>query len=459
MCQQKAEMGKCRFWLLMWGLGLAGQLCWNIENQWFNTFVYAKIAKDSNIVTLMVITSALVTTFATFFFGTLSDRLGTRRRFVCIGYIVWGVATIAFGMTEFIGSGNVSNGSKLSILAAVLVILADDVMSFFGSMGNDSGYNAWSNDMTTNKNRGQVGAVLAVLPVIGTIVGTVLGGLLIGADDNYQFLFWTMGLFVIAIGVLSLLFMRDAPQLKAHRDGSFWHQFLSVFNFKKFFAQKELVLASATAVIFFIPFNIYFVHMGNWIIHRMGFTADNMGLIQGIGLIAAMPLAACAIPLINKNKTPLVAASAVMLNIIGMWVLYLFAKPGMVDTGTIFATENIPLLLGVFLAGAGYILIAQAMTMWVKQLYPEDNRGQFEGIRVMAFTLIPMIVGTLIGNVIIKNGAGTVINDYGITENIPTEDIYLWAAILLMFTFIPLFFAARHYHARVKAAKEAKTES
>ena len=38
-----------RLWSLVWGLGIAGQLCWNIENQWFNTFVYAKIAKDPTI--------------------------------------------------------------------------------------------------------------------------------------------------------------------------------------------------------------------------------------------------------------------------------------------------------------------------------------------------------------------------------------------------------------------------
>ena len=118
------NMGKGRFWLLMWGLGLAGQLCWNIENQWFNTFVYAKIAKDSTIVTWMVISSALVTTCSTFLFGTLSDRLGTRRRFVSIGYIAWGVFTILFGLTEFLGGGRVGTGAKISIWAAVLVLLA-----------------------------------------------------------------------------------------------------------------------------------------------------------------------------------------------------------------------------------------------------------------------------------------------------------------------------------------------
>ena len=29
-------------------LGFAGQLCWNMENQWFNTYVYAKIFKSKS---------------------------------------------------------------------------------------------------------------------------------------------------------------------------------------------------------------------------------------------------------------------------------------------------------------------------------------------------------------------------------------------------------------------------
>ena len=46
----KTKASGLQFWLLVWGLGIAGQLCWNIENQWFNTFVYAKIAKDPTII-------------------------------------------------------------------------------------------------------------------------------------------------------------------------------------------------------------------------------------------------------------------------------------------------------------------------------------------------------------------------------------------------------------------------
>lgn len=452
--KQRTKQGNAGFWTLMWGLGLAGQLCWNMENQWFNTFVYAKIAKDSSIVTWMVITSALITTISTFVFGTLSDRTGSRRRFVSIGYIVWGVGTILFGCTEFIAGGSVGAAGKAAAWAAVLVVLADDVMSFFGSMANDAGFNAWSNDMTNDKNRGQVGAVLAVQPVIGTIAGTVLGGLLIGANDNYQRLFWCMGLFVIGSGVCSLLFLRDAPALRPNNNGTLRNQLSQIFYFKGFLAQKELVLACVTTTLFFIPFNIYFVHMGNWMIYRMGFTPDSMGIVQGLGLVLAMLFVVPGIALINKKRIPLAAGAAVVLNLAGLWAMVLFVQPGSVNPEQVFSLANVPLLCAVFLVGAGYVLVTQSMTVWVKQLYPEESRGQFEGVRVLFFTLLPMFVGTLLGNLIVKNGAGTVKNSYGITENIPTEAIYLWAAVLVVFTFVPLFFAARLYRKRVARSAE-----
>ncbi len=70
------------FWLLIWLLGLAGQLCWNMENQWFNTFVYAKIAKDPTIISWMLAISAAATTVSTFLFGCVSDRKGNRKTLV-----------------------------------------------------------------------------------------------------------------------------------------------------------------------------------------------------------------------------------------------------------------------------------------------------------------------------------------------------------------------------------------
>ena len=95
-------------WALIWVLGMAGQICWNIENSWFNTFVYRKIAPDPSIVAWMVGVSAVVSTFCTFLIGTASDRLGRRRPFIAFGYILWGVFTIGFGGTELLPDGKAS---------------------------------------------------------------------------------------------------------------------------------------------------------------------------------------------------------------------------------------------------------------------------------------------------------------------------------------------------------------
>ena len=462
---QQKKLSGIRFWALLWGMGLAGQLCWNMENQWFNTFVYAKISGDVNIVTWMVIVSALVTTFSTFIFGTMSDRLGKRKVFVCLGYIIWGCATILFGLTEY---ARVSGIGVLVSLSGFLVVLTDAIMSFFGSMGCDCGYSVWVNDYTDDSNKGQVGAVLAVVPVIGTVVGTVVGGILVnvgnptvGTDtydpskDNYQLLFWVMGIFVIAVGFISLFFVQDKEGLKPHKEGSFCRQLMAGVQLRTLNKNphfKEMMLACLVTCAFFIPFNFYFTHMGNWLIYDIGFTATNMGLVDGISLLFAALMTVPFSKLINKEKIPFVVFLAVLINALGLFLTFLFVKsPESVNGEILLSAKNIPAFFCVIIVGTGYVLIVQACTIWVKCLFPEENRGQLEGIRVMFFTLIPMFIGTLVGNVIIRKTPQTDLkyDVYGHVIDVPQENLFLIAGFMVLITLVPLYFAAKEYKKRV----------
>ncbi|HPG92899.1 MAG TPA: MFS transporter, partial [Clostridia bacterium] len=164
-------------WLLIWGLGLAGQLCWCVENNWFANYLGREFGYNPGIITAMTICSALATTFATFLFGTWSDRKGTRKPFVAFGYIAWGLFTIVYGLTHLYSQSIYGN----VVAIGLVIVLTDTVMSFFGSAGNDSGFNAWCSDMLSDGNRGQIGATLAVQPVLGTLIGTVVGGAIIEA--------------------------------------------------------------------------------------------------------------------------------------------------------------------------------------------------------------------------------------------------------------------------------------
>ena len=117
----------------------------------------------------------------------------------------------------------------------------------------------------------------------------------------------------------------------------------------------------------------------------------------------------------------------------------------------IFSSENIPLFVCVFLVGTGYVLITQCGMVWIRGLFPEESRGQLEGVRVIAFTLIPMLLGTLTGNAIIKNTPQDVLryDIYGHVIDVPQENLFLIAGFMVMITLIPLFFASRAYYKRV----------
>ncbi len=443
--KQKNEKTAFRIWLLIWGLGLAGQICWNMENQWFNTFVYAKIGKDPSIITLMLSVSALATTFATFFFGAWADRTGQRRKFIAFGYILWGVFTILFGLTEFLSK-------EAYLLVAVSVVAADAIMSFFGSMGNDAAFNAWTNDIMTNKNRGQIGAALATQPVLGTILGTVVGGMLVGENDDYMRLFLVMGGFVIIFGIISLVTMGPKDDVAPSKHGTFWQQFFSVFNFKQFVKMKELLLVNIGISVFFIGFNIFFAYIGNYIIYYLGYSPDQMGIIEAVPLVLAMLASIPVSGFINRNKHPYLCVAATIVSIIGLVILYPITKEN-VDTSSLF---NLQLWLGIFVMGMGYVTILQTTKVWTKQLYPADRKGQFEGIWILFFVLIPMVLGSALGGAVVKSSGEQFLNSVsGQMEYIPNGNIFLVGAIIIIFSLIPFALTFKEHKKRV-ALESAK---
>ena len=91
-------------------------------------------------------------------------------------------------------------------------------------------------------------------------------------------------------------------------------------------------------------------------------------------------------------------------------------------------------------------VLLQAITAWSKPLYPEDARGQFEGIRILFFVLIPMIIAPLISNPIIKR-SGEFVDENGFTEYLPTHTLLITGAVLVLLTFLPLI-PAWHLHGR-----------
>ena len=260
----KSQKGKSnkRMWILVWSLGLMGQIGWSVEGMWFNTFVYEKIDKNPSIITPMLILSALASSVSIFLLGTLSDRTGKRRTLISAGYMLWGICTIIFGLNQFMVN-------RFYILAILGVIFGDMIVSFFASMSTDVGYATWTTDIMNENNQGKIGAAIAIQCVLGSLLGNIIGGYIVGSENNYLRLFIVVGSVLFSFGVVSAYMFTKKDDVKPSKRGTFKEQFFSIFEFKNLLKQKELLWVNISVIVFFVGFDTYFPHLGNYLIHYL----------------------------------------------------------------------------------------------------------------------------------------------------------------------------------------------
>lgn len=427
---QENQKISAKNWTLIVLLGIAGQLCWSVEGSWFNNFVYDRIAQNPSIVAWMVAVSATTSTIATFLIGTWGDRAGKRRPFIAAGYILWGLFTFLYGVTEFLPKSSL-------LLAATAVVAADGIMSFFGSFGFHAGFNPWTTDISNESNRGRVGAIIAAVPIIASILSGVSGSI-IEKIDFYGF-FTLIGALVAAIGVLSLIILRDAPTLVPKRDEKgFWHQLVQIFSWKTIRENKELFFVFLYIVLFNIAFNVYFPYISIYLVNYIGLSYSLTGIVQAASLLLAVFFTIPAARFIDRGKVSKVLLGAILINIVGLVVVFAAGK------------ASLPLLcFGIFATGLGYVLNTQTLSAWVKNLLPEGSFGQFEGIRMLFAVCIPMIIGPGIATGIINAfGVPTLTN--GVAGVIPSNALFGFAALLMLTVFVPLVILI---HRRKAAAK------
>lgn len=419
-----------RNWALIWIIGMIGQLVWNVENSLFNTFVYRVAEKNAEIIIQwMVAVSATATTISTLLIGTWSDRIGRRKPFIGWGYILWGLFTIGFGATRFL---------PVMYIGAALVI-TDVFMSFCGSVGNDAGFNAWTTDITTVYNRGRLGGALAVMPVIATIVGTAGFGIIVDGIKGTPFsgigyfpFFILIGIVAMVVGLFSLLVVREGPNLKAAKNGKgYWAQFAEVFRIKEFMKNRELFWVFIVMVTYFIGFNVYFPFIMPYFEHTLGLGLGLAGIITGAGLGLAVVFTLPAARFIDRGKGSFIIILAVVVNLIGLFIIS-FAEGSQISL----------LIIGTLGAGTGYVLVLQTLTAWMKNLYPEDRRGQYEGIRLIFFVCLPMVIGPAIGTPIVTNFGKLLLID-GRYQMVPGGMLFQVSALITVLSLLPLL-GVRH---------------
>ncbi|MBO5122816.1 MAG: MFS transporter [Oscillospiraceae bacterium] len=411
-----------RFWLALTIFSLMGQVAWVVENMYFNVFIYKMFHASAADISNMVMASAITATLTTILMGTLSDKIGKRKLFICVGYILWGLSIFSFiFLREDILSKNASMMVSAATLGVSLTIILDCVMTFFGSSANDAAFNAWLTDSTDPTNRGAAEGINAMMPLVSILV--VFGGFMffdLEKASSWSAIFAIIGTVVTVVGILGFFIIKEPPVEKM--TDPYWENILYGFRPKTVKSNPALYLALLAFIIFNISIQIFMPYL--IIYYEVSLKMTNYVLIMAPAIILASVVTALWGRVYDKKGFTYSGLIAVLGLVVGYVILF-------------FTKTTVPVFIGSLFMMSGYLAGMAVFGAVIRDNTPVGKAGRLQGVRIFSQVLIPGVVGPAIGKKVLEN-ADVMVNNDGTTSFIPNENIFL-AALIAIILVLPFF--------------------
>ena len=421
-------------WFVIVLLALMGQVAWAVENNFFNLFIQDAFGASLSDVALMVSASAITATATTLLAGVWSDRVGRRKAFVVAGTLIWGLTICAFAVLQNVSEAIARDAAGAAALGIGLTIAFDCIMTFFGSLANDSAFNAWMTDITDDTNRGRVEGVNSAMPLLSMLI--VFGGamfLMIVNEDgtvtyDYPLFFTIIGGIVIATGIAAGVLMEDSHPEPRKGDGYFAEL---AYGFKPSSARGNrmlyLVLAAycvfAIAMQVIMPYYVLYLRLP----YILG---ENYVFVMAPCIIIAAVFTMFYGRLVDKRGFSFAIILPLVLFLAGCAILTV-----MVNAPGVF--------VGSMLMLSGYLGAVACFGAAIRNNTPLGHVGAYQGIRIFMVVLVPMLVGPWIGSAI-SASSGAVVG-FGVVGDgfTPSSLIFAGGAAVALLTFIVLFLIRR----------------
>ncbi len=437
-----------RTWVNILLFSFMGGVAWNVENMYFNTFLYNSIYEGASVEALngtmapttaisrMVALSAITAVLTTFIMGTLSDKMRKRKIFISVGYIAWGIITGLFG---FISRDNIAaifgltDEVKILTFTVWAVIIMDMIMTFMGSTSNDSVFNAWVTETTTPATRPKVEMSLSFIGFLamGAVMG--VGTLAQSGTVSYQVFFLGLGAIVTLCGVAGLFLLKD-PERKIETNeasSSYWSDLFYGFRPSVIKSNSRLYLVLAGMCIFSVAFQVFFPYLFVYLQYVIlpaneGLNFLSAGVIVPAVLAVAFIVAGIVL-LMKKANTDKATA-------------YIIATVCLVAGLAVLSTTTnlVGVLVGIAPTLVGYLVLTIQFGASIKDFIPVGKEGLFQGIRMIFAVLIPMVVGPFVGDLACRISAVTYIDENGVATVVPSTSMFVFSAIIAVFVFVPL---------------------
>lgn len=420
-----------KVWICILIFGLAGQLAWMVENMYFSAFIQANITKDAWATSAAVASSAVVAALATIFGGALSDRLGKRKLFVCIGYIIWGLVTALFAVF-----GNDQVEQVNITRTVVMFVIMDCIMTLFGSMSNDAAFSAWVTDVTDISNRGLVDVIISMMPIAALMI------IFVGFDGmtqngQWSLFFIVLGAVTTLIGVLGLFLFKDSKNLVPDVSNSYlknvFYGFVptNIKNNKMIYVCFIAMLFSSLSLQMWQPY----------MISLFQYTLGIKNYVIPIALIVVLSAALSVLggKFMDKYGKTKFYYPVAAIGVVGGLLCYFikFVDPANLTLKMIMLVAGGTLIMGGSMMCSGLFFASS------RDHTPKEKAGCFQGIRMVIVIMLPMVLGSLLCPAVI-NAFGTeptlemiAEGAYRVGDKVYPYELFLFSAIVAAFVFIP----------------------
>ena len=465
--KEKKGLG-LRMWLFIILVGFVGQLAWSIENIYLNSYITyinftappAERFDYSSFIAITTAASAIVATLTAITMGALTDKIGHKKYFISIGYVLWGLSTASFGIFNVNSTNKLLPIAMVSSLAAVMVIVIDCVMTFFGSTANDAAFSSYVTKNIESKYKGRVEGVLSVCPLLSLLVIFVLlNGLTTdsskGAKDaRWDLFFYLIGAVVLLMGIISFFLIPKEEETKSETS----YLKLLVVGFKPSTIKKNVKLYQVL-MIFFIystASNVFFPYLMVYMEKTCQIPNTGSGFLTPFAIVMAVSLLIGSMLSIvigyladkfGKDKMIIPSFIAFGIGILLCFFIPYVAKAESVSRTVYACFAGLMLILG-------YVAIPTVINSLIREYIPSGEEGIFMGVRMLFAVALPMCIGPFIGDAF--NAAFGALVDSSIYEGVkdvvPSQYGYLMGLGILLLSAIPIYFY-------LKKGKDDKNES
>ena len=408
---------KTKFYLTLVIFSLIGQIAWVVENMYFNVFIYKMFGATPTDISNMVMASAISATVTTLIIGALSDKVGKRKIFMCLGYILWGVSILSFALIRKDIIGVVfPTAVSVSAVCITLVIILDCLMTFFGSSANDAAFNAWLTDSTNSENRGSAEGINSMMPLMAILV--VFGGFMgfsLERPEEWTTIFAIIGITVILIGIAGF-FIIDEPKIMTEENKSYFKNILYGFR-------PSVIKENKMLYVYLICFAIFGISIQIFMPYLIIYYEKTLQMADYVFIMAPAILLAGVFTFFWGKAYDKYGFNKSIIPSLGLLALgYIFL---------ILFTGKSLVFIGSLLMMCGYLSGMAVFGAIIRDKTPENKSGMFQGLRIVGQVLIPGIIGPYIGKLVLRN-AEVITNNDGTTSFLPNQSIFVSALVVLV---------------------------